>query len=365
MPSPKNPQPIHEKRSLFDRFKRFVKNHPVGAGFMIAGIVIGIIAIGIATGGIGFATIGAAAGITAAVTVVSIIGSHFSGLGTVFKKADSDRLNTRQKDTGNPEGKYVQDYVIVNGRRFGESRSADLTQRRFYYVTTREKLVKYAETSTNPAIQKAIDDLDKAMNSYERRHNGKKKLKLKKNFSDILANDALISAFKQAAAVIKSQEQPAQAQPTSTTSIARSMGGPAAVSSPKKPTTQTSFNITRTDGPLAQSVIVKKISDHFGKALSDNHERVRDGFAERLAKLQILIKANREDTTLTNLHGKMVKTIAAFEKKYQDAVNQGDKSIVEPAAAALKQTYSEVDLAIARRTPSTAPLPVSNPALKK
>jgi hypothetical protein len=135
---------------------------------------------------------------------------------------------------------------------------------------------------------------------------------------------------------------------TSTASIAQSMG--TTLSDPAK----SAPDVSTAPKPTTMTVgdVVKSLSQDFGAAANENHARVRTGFAERLTKLDACIRDNPGDASLPALKGQMEQTMKQFEDGYKKAIEAGDRSMVEPAAAALRQIHTTVDDTLASKAPT-------------
>ena len=153
---------IHKKRSIFDRLIRYAKTHPITAAFIAGGVVLSAVALGVATAGIGTAILGGSAAVGLAITIAVAKTVSETAEDNIRRKEGIDKKQM-QRTLGNPEGKHVQDYVIIGNMRFGEYRQKRRTMKRYEYGMTKEVLMIKGET---PEIQAAMMRLDMAMIRY-------------------------------------------------------------------------------------------------------------------------------------------------------------------------------------------------------
>jgi|GEM_PF-4820820 len=171
--------PIHEKRNIFQRLLRFAKSHPITTTLIAVSAAFGMAAMATGIGGI-FAAAGAITfGIVS--TAVGIAADSSKITGESVRRYESGKKKIEQTKAGNPRGQFVQDYVIVSGIRFGESKTKERTMTRFNYVQAKEILEKKLEAKINPAEQDQIKakilTLNIKMTEYENEFiKGKKKV---------------------------------------------------------------------------------------------------------------------------------------------------------------------------------------------
>lgn len=224
--------------------------------------------------------------------------------------------------------KHLANYFIVSGRRFGKSTSQDHTDLRLDYTETLNQLTALPDSDAKRA---AIRELKDTAVKYEDAPNTKSRDKAYKSFYD---------AYETAHDMISVNEN-----------VAKPIAPEVSVSSKVASPTQTSVKLTIDE---AAQRIVTNLSETYGPPKNENHKRVRDGFSDRLLKLESSF-SDSKDASLVKLRSEMLNAMREFEKKFSEAHNKGDKSIAEPAANTLKGVYVKVTDMIMEKTASKAP----------
>lgn len=137
-------------RSFFAKLANYAKKRPGMTALVIAGIV-GCMAIAtVATGGMALGIIGLGG---LAITTAAGLGMGYFAYAGVSLVDSFDKKET-QLNTGNPGGKFVEDYLIIEERRFGKSFNSNHNQTRRNYISLREGLEKQLQQATVTDKQK-------------------------------------------------------------------------------------------------------------------------------------------------------------------------------------------------------------------